>query len=149
LHTGEREFFTNSELRTLSALCDLIVPGDEAASGSAAGCVNYISEQIVRHFKPHQQVYRDGLRTLDSLAGGDFAAAPTSQREAAFRKMEKDPKLRPFVDLAIAHSLQGYYSSPRHGGNRDYASWRMLNLPVSPVRGRQHYSFNESKGTRS
>lgn len=143
-----REFLTDAELRTLGALCDLIVPADEAPSGSAAGTVVYISRQIVRKFKLHQQTYREGLRTLDKLAGGDFAGAAPKRQESAFRKMEKNPKLRPFADLVIAHTLQGYYGSPRHGGNRDYASWRMLDLPVTPVRGRQHYSFTAPKGDR-
>jgi hypothetical protein len=32
--------------------------------------------------------------------------------------------------------MAAYYGDPRHGGNRDYASWRMLRVPVAPVRGR-------------
>ena len=31
---------------------------------------------------------------------------------------------------------QGFYGDPRHGGNRDAASWKMLALPFPPVRGR-------------
>jgi hypothetical protein len=32
--------------------------------------------------------------------------------------------------------MQGYYGSPRHGGNKNWASWRMLKIPTAPVRGR-------------
>jgi gluconate 2-dehydrogenase gamma chain len=34
------------------------------------------------------------------------------------------------------HCMQGYYGSPRHGGNRDFASWKMLGLPYPQVVGR-------------
>jgi gluconate 2-dehydrogenase gamma chain len=31
------------------------------------------------------------------------------------------------------HTLEGYYGSPRHGGNRDAVSWRMLGLDEPPI----------------
>jgi gluconate 2-dehydrogenase gamma chain len=37
--------------------------------------------------------------------------------------------------------MQGFYGDPRHGGNREYASWRMLGVPVAPIRGRQLYDL--------
>jgi gluconate 2-dehydrogenase gamma chain len=44
---------------------------------------------------------------------------------------------RVFFDLILAHTLQGFYGDPRHGGNRNMASWRMLGLACPPVRGRR------------
>ena len=52
-----------------------------------------------------------------------------------------------FFNLVRAHTLQGYYGSPRHGGNRDAVSWRMLGLDEPPLRGRAQY--NLKKGTHS
>ncbi len=49
--------------------------------------------------------------------------------------------------MVLAHTMQGFYGSPRHGGNRDYASWRMLRVPASPVRGRIQYDLRQGKGT--
>ncbi len=48
--------------------------------------------------------------------------------------------------MVLDHCMQGFYGSPRHGGNKDYASWRMLGVPVSPVRGRQHYTAEGDQG---
>ena len=59
--------------------------------------------------------------------------------------MEKAPESRAFFDLAVTHAMQGFYGSPRHGGNRDFASWRMLGVPVSPVRGRDRYDFTKGR----
>jgi gluconate 2-dehydrogenase gamma chain len=41
-----------------------------------------------------------------------------------------------FFDLVVSHTMQGFYGDPRHGGNRERVSWRMLRLPYPPVRGR-------------
>jgi gluconate 2-dehydrogenase gamma chain len=38
--------------------------------------------------------------------------------------------------MVIAHTMQGYYGDPRHGGNREAVSWCMLGVPVIPIRGR-------------
>ena len=35
--------------------------------------------------------------------------------------------------------MQGFYGSPRHGGNRNYASYRMLGLEYPPVLGQNRY----------
>ena len=50
--------------------------------------------------------------------------------------------------MVLDHTLQGYLGSPRHGGNKDYSSWRMLGVPPIPVRGRLQYSIEDpaSKG---
>ncbi len=49
-----------------------------------------------------------------------------------------------FFDLVRGHTLEGYYGSPRHGGNRDAVSWRMLGLAEPPVRGRAQYDLRKS-----
>jgi len=43
---------------------------------------------------------------------------------------------REFFRLVADHCLQGYYGSPRHGGNRNFASWKMLGLDTPQVLGR-------------
>jgi gluconate 2-dehydrogenase gamma chain len=52
-----------------------------------------------------------------------------------------------FFNLVRSHTLQGYYGSPRHGGNRNAVSWRMLGLDEPPLRGRAQYDLK--KGTHS
>jgi gluconate 2-dehydrogenase gamma chain len=38
-----------------------------------------------------------------------------------------------------AHTMQGFYGDPRHGGNRDRASWKMVGLSYPPIRGQEKY----------
>jgi gluconate 2-dehydrogenase gamma chain len=143
------EFFTDGEARTLAALCDQIIPADDYPSASQAGAVTFIDRQLVRHYKPQQKAYREGLRTADDLSRMRFekdlaAASAAQQLEIAVSVEKKAPE---FFELVRRHTLQGYYGSPRHGGNRDAASWRMLGLAEPPLRGRAQYDLTRSSLT--
>jgi gluconate 2-dehydrogenase gamma chain len=48
-----------------------------------------------------------------------------------------------FFGLVVDHTMQGYYGDPRHGGNRDGMSWKMLGLPYPPIRGRSRYDLTK------
>jgi gluconate 2-dehydrogenase gamma chain len=50
--------------------------------------------------------------------------------------MEVETKDAEFFNLIRTHTMQGFYGDPRHGGNRDEVSWKMLGMPCPPVRGR-------------
>jgi gluconate 2-dehydrogenase gamma chain len=50
---------------------------------------------------------------------------------------------RRFFEIVREHSMEGYYGSPRHGGNRDAVSWRMLGLAEPPLRGRPQYDLRK------
>jgi gluconate 2-dehydrogenase gamma chain len=36
--------------------------------------------------------------------------------------------------------MQGFYGSPRHGGNRDYVSYKMMKLDYPHVIGQNRYT---------
>ena len=51
-----------------------------------------------------------------------------------------------FFGMVRSHTLEGYYGSPRHGGNRDAVSWRMLGLAEPPLLGRAQYKLGKGSG---
>ena len=130
-------FFTNAESVTLAALCDTIIPPDQDPGASQAGVVDFIDRQLSGFHRKLAHQYRSGLKSLAALGfndkNADDRAAILSAIEA--RKLG-DAGLRSFVDLAVNHTMQGFYGNPRHGGNKNWASWKMLGVPVAPVRGR-------------
>ncbi|MCC7157587.1 MAG: gluconate 2-dehydrogenase subunit 3 family protein [Bryobacterales bacterium] len=133
---------TADEALTLAALADVLIPPDQDPGGSEAGVVSYIDRQLARKYKRHLPVYHEALRNLRAQG---FASLD-SARQAQIVSEWENGAARPSFELILAHTMQGYYGSPRHGGNRDYASWRMLGVPPLPVRGRLHY---ESRPERS
>jgi gluconate 2-dehydrogenase gamma chain len=132
------------------------VPADEFPSASQAGVVTYIDRQLARHYRRHQDAYRAGLAHADEMSrdrfGNAFADVTPLQQLQIVTALEKEN--RSFFELVREHTMEGYYGSPRHGGNRDAASWHMLGLPEPPLRGRAQYDLRStppqsSKGGRS
>jgi gluconate 2-dehydrogenase gamma chain len=139
--TGSWRFLNDREARTLDAVLAWIIPADDAPGAREAGVIHYIDRQLTRHFRPHGKTYREGLAALDT-----FADAPADRQQQVLAALERDPARKPFFDLLVAHAMQGFYGNPRHGGNRDFGSWRMLGVPPLPVRGREQYDFTRGGG---
>jgi len=142
---GNWEFLSAEEARTLGAICDQIVPADEFPSASRAGVLTYIDGQLVRHYRRHQDAYRTGLAQAQSMSrrqfGNELASlSPSRQLEIVSGLAQQD---RPFFELVRNHTMEGYYGTPRHGGNRDAVSWRMLGLPEPPLLGRAQYDLRK------
>lgn len=136
------EFLKPEEARTLAALCDEIIPADDCPSASQAGVVTYIDLQLMRHYRRHQRTYRNGLAQAETFSRERFGlnvTATSPEQMATVRMLERQN--RRFFELLRSHTMEGYYGSPRHGGNRDAVSWRMLALAEPPVRGRAKDSF--------
>jgi gluconate 2-dehydrogenase gamma chain len=135
---GRWRFFTPAEALTIEAICEQIIPRDQDAGARDAGVVHYIDIQLTRHFKPHQVTYRQGLATVDSISqarqGRHFVSLAFAEQTGVLRDVQKYAKA--FFDLIVSHTMQGFYGDPRHGGNRDAVSYKMLALPTPPVRGR-------------
>jgi gluconate 2-dehydrogenase gamma chain len=129
-------FFTVDEAATVTAIVDRIVPPDQDPGGAAAGVVNYIDLQLMGPLRKYRRAYREGLAQL----GKRFAELAPAGQDAQLAAMEA--RREPFFELVRDHALQGFYGDPRHGGNREYASWVMLNVPPAPIRGRQLYDIS-------
>jgi gluconate 2-dehydrogenase gamma chain len=146
---GNWEFLNDSQAKTLGAICDQIVPGDDFPSATQAGVLDYIDRQLVRHYRRHQDTYKDGLQRVDAtsrkLVGKALSEATPEQQLAMVTEVSQQDQA--FFNLVRNHTFEGYYGSPRHGGNRNAQSWRMLGLAEPPVRGRAQY--NLQKGSNS
>jgi len=145
---GDREFLTEDQARTLVAICDQIIPADDYPSASQAGVLTYIDRQLVRHYRRHQVAYREGLEQAHAISmkrfGGELAVLSSQQQFEVVNDLSQQNQT--FFELVRSHTFQGFYGSPRHGGNRDGVSWRMLGLPEPPLLGRAQYDLR--KGPR-
>ena len=140
-------FFSAEEATTVEAICARIIPEDQDAGATTAGVVHFLDKQLSGFYKPLQKTYRAGLAEIDhksvELTGKKFAELPTASQIDLLHHIEKDPSLKPFFSLLIEHSMQGFYGDPRHGGNRDRVSWKMLGVPYPPVRARLRYDLTD------
>lgn len=133
---------TVHEAAVLEAATECIIPADAGPGARQAQVVRYIDIQLTRRFKRHRDTYRDLVRHLDNAAqrghGKGFAEISAAEQTALLAGMEKGPQKAAF-DLLVAHTHQGFFGMPRHGGNADYAGWRVIGVASVPVRGRLHY----------
>jgi gluconate 2-dehydrogenase gamma chain len=135
---GDWEFLSEESAETLKAICDQIIPADDFPSASEAGVLDYIDRQLVRHYRRHQKTYLEGLEQADRISrkrfGSDLERASAEQKLAVVSAIEKENAA--FFEMVRRHTFEGFYGSPRHGGNRDAVSWRMVGIAEPPVLGR-------------
>jgi len=149
-------FFTLEEARTLAAICDQMIPPDHDPGAAWAGVVNYIDRQLCGPLRRLRQTYRAGIAAVDEtsrrLHATPFADLTSPLQIEFLRQMEagqvpagiwKQNSSPEFFGLVVDHTMQGFYGDPRHGGNRDGVSWKMLGLPYPPIRGRLRYDLTK------
>lgn len=146
---------TAAEAQTLGAICERLIPADQNPGAAWAGVVNFIDRQLAGPYKKFRVGYRQGLAGTDQtsqiLFGRRFAELDTRRQDEVLRALEKGHaqggawkllSAEQFFDLVLTHTMQGFYGDPRHGGNREAVSWRMLGLPYPPIRGRLRYDLS-------
>jgi hypothetical protein len=132
---------TEQQLATLRALVDRIIPADDFPSGWQAGVGNYLAGQFDRDLRPQLDRYRAGLDALDAEAqahtGARFAQLDAEHQDALLQRIEASTvtmawPINPaaFFQMAVEHSMEGFYSDPGNGGNHDGISWRMIGFEV-------------------
>jgi gluconate 2-dehydrogenase gamma chain len=153
-------FFTAEEAATAAAIAECLIPTDEWPGAAWAGAAVYMDRQLHGHFRKHRGAYREGLAAIDEASraacGRRFTEAGAEQQVRLLELVEKGKAAAPrwpaaaqrqFFSLILSHTMQSYYGDPRHGGNRDQVGYRMLGIPVTPVRGREHHDL--TAGERS
>ena len=142
-------FFRIDEARTLAAMVGQIIPPDQDPGASWAGVVNYIDRQLCGPYQALEWTYRLGLSGVDqtsrALYGKVFADVESQQQIELLHQLEnrtapgtiwRQLSSSDFFAMVVDHTMQGFYGDPRHGGNREGVSWKMLGIPYPPIRGR-------------
>jgi gluconate 2-dehydrogenase gamma chain len=141
------------KLTLLDAIVEQIIPTDDFPGGKWANVSNFIDKQLNSYYRKHQPAYREGLaafeKTVIQMKGKKFEELPFAEQTAILERMEagefsgdywKDHSPADFFDMVRQHSLQGFYGSPAHGGNRGYISYHMLGLDYPNVIGQNRYN---------
>ncbi len=140
---------TPDELLIVGALADQIVPPDDDPGGKDADVARFIERQLRGPYQRFASTYRDGLKKLAAtslqVTGRSFVDLPFDRQTSLLASLEandvppgiwQEGEAGRFFQLTIGHCLQGFYGSPRHGGNRGAVSWRMLDLDYPQITGR-------------
>jgi gluconate 2-dehydrogenase gamma chain len=147
-------YFTTAEARIVTAAAERIFPKDANGPGATdAGVVIYIDRQLAgpygrdkyRYTKAPfaassaehgyqgaenpRQVYRAGLA---GLAG--FEALTADEQIAKLTSIERTH----FFSLLRAHTIEGVFCDPAHGGNKNLVGWKLVGFPGPQMDHRAH-----------
>jgi gluconate 2-dehydrogenase gamma chain len=160
-------FFTEDEALLISAACERIFPSDESGPGAKeAGVVIYIDRQLAGPYgrdkyrytrgpfletdRVHgfqgkenpQEIYRAGIKEL----GNDFVALIPAQQDERLRGMEKGL----FFQMLRAHTIEGMFCDPMHGGNANRIGWQLIGFPGPLMTYRKQIAvFNKGEAWRA
>jgi len=150
--TSTLRMFTKGEADCLVALCEQIIPADQDAGATDAGVINFIDRQTALRFPNDLPIYREGIAALQATCQKQYGL-PFEQLDASTQivtmqhlqagrlagKQWESASQQSFFSLVRNRTMQGFYGSPRHGGNKDYVSYRMLKLDYPLVAGQNRY----------
>ena len=140
------------ELSPSGTDCGIVTYIDRQLAGAyGAGSKVYRSGPFQRG-KPEQgyqlaltprQYFESGIEAANAWSrktyGKEFDRLSAADRDAALKAMD-DGKAqfehfgaKAFADRIIAMVMEGFFSDPMYGGNRDKAGWKMLGFPGLPA----------------
>ena len=144
--------FSNKEADCLIALCEQIIPADQDGGATEAQVIHFIDKQTALRFPHDLRTFRQGIASLQTtckaLYNKAFEQLEIPVQIEIMNKMEKNElalnywqevRQSSFFDLILNRTMQGFYGSPRHGGNKNYTSYKMLKLDYPIVIGQNRY----------
>ena len=145
-------FFTEAEAKTVIAFAEQIIPADKDPGATNANIINFIDKQLVGPYTRFQEMYRKGIPAIENSAQKLFQKAfhelDFEVQTRFMVQMEKgelpeefwqETNQSGFFRLMLDHAMQGFYGSPRHGGNTNYVSYKMMKLDYPHVMGQNRY----------
>ena len=161
-------FFTEKEASLVDAIIEQIIPTDEWLGAKEAGVTNFIDKQLVGPYIPFQERYKSALVAVDNsceiLYKKPFEDLSWNEQTNFLKRMEvgklsdlqmdemkgqsknkiwEKGEERSFFNMIRNHTMQGFYGSPRHGGNKNYVSYKMIGLDNPYIVGQNRYKTKE------
>ena len=143
---------SEDEASCLIALCEQIIPADEDPGATEAGVINFIDKQVSLRFPEEKEFIKKGVEALQAscqaLYKKKFEELDFDTQTTIAGKMDKNElpgefwneiKQSTFFNRIVQRTMQGFYGLPRHGGNKEYVSYRMLKLDYPLLVGQNRY----------
>ena len=128
--------FSPEQRRTLEAVLDRLVPKDELGpSAVECGVGEYIDRSLADYLAPEKTDFLNGLAALDaytrSSQNSGFAELSPEKRDAVLTAIDNNqvPNLRGFFNRVRRLTLEGMFSDPFYGGNKNFAGWDLIRYP--------------------
>lgn len=128
--------FSPDQRRILDAFVDRLVPKDELGPGAVeCGVPDYIDRCLADYLAAEKTGFLEGLEALDAYARKSqdrpFADLPADKRDAVLLAIDGNqvPNLRGFFNRVRRLTMEGMFSDPYYGGNKNFAGWDLIRYP--------------------
>ena len=121
---------TPAQMKTLVAFIDRLIPSDELGPGAVASGVQiYIDRVLAGPNASEKDTFIQGLEAVDAYAkrahGAPLAELSAEKRDQVLNEMIDSP----FFNRARRLTLEGMFSDPYYGGNKNFAGWDLIRYP--------------------
>jgi gluconate 2-dehydrogenase gamma chain len=129
-----------SERQILEAFVDRLVPKDELGPGALEmGAANYIDICLADYLAAEKASFVEGLAAVDAFSrkeqGAPFIELSAEKKDAVLTAMDDGnatgftPNSRVFFNRVRRLTLEGMFSDPYYGGNKNFAGWDLIRYP--------------------
>jgi gluconate 2-dehydrogenase gamma chain len=127
------------EIKTLEAFIDRLVPRDENGPGAVeCGAAVYIDRALASALAGEKTAFVEGLAGVETLArsthNAAFSGLAPEIRDELLTSMDSGtatgfPSARAFFNRVRRLTLEGMFSDPYYGGNKNFAGWDLIRYP--------------------
>jgi gluconate 2-dehydrogenase gamma chain len=130
---------SRERLELLAHFCEQLIPTDDFPGARELGVAEFIDRTLREAHPGWIHVYEDGLGAVEAtsrkLFDVSFPELTPARQIELIERMERgelpaelwvSPTQTGFFSMVRSHAMQGYYSHPQWGGNRDKAAWKMI-----------------------
>jgi gluconate 2-dehydrogenase gamma chain len=134
------ETLTAAESLTLDAMVSRIIPADALGPGAReARATHYIDKALMGPRSGSREAYAIGLLALNEYSeanrGKAFHLLGEAEQDALLMELQDNNiedfgiDASSFFNMVRSHTIEGTFSDPYYGGNRDFIGWDMLGYP--------------------
>ena len=130
---------TPDQLKLVEAFADRLIPKDgNGPSASECGAHNYIDRQLADYLASEKTSFVDGLNATNAYAmkshGKNFADLTPEMQDMVITAVESGQtegfaNSRAFFTRIRRLTLEGAFSDPYYGGNKNFAGWDLIGYP--------------------
>ncbi|HTV36154.1 MAG TPA: gluconate 2-dehydrogenase subunit 3 family protein [Xanthobacteraceae bacterium] len=157
---GHGAFFNDDDARTIKAFAERLMPGAPGKPGATdADVLNYIDLALSGSYTDQQEFYRHGLAQLDAhcLAtyGKEFRNLSAAQQDETIAALEHGktkafswPSAQAFFNIVHKHTMEGMFSDPVYGGNKNFSGWILVGFPGAQMQFTEQDMLSKEAFTR-
>jgi len=127
---AEKSALSPEQMKTLVAFIDRLIPHDELGPGAVeAGAQIYIDRVLAGPNANEKASFVQGLEAVDAYAkrvhGAALAELSAEKRDQVLTEMVNEQ----FFNRARRLTIEGMFSDPYYGGNKNFAGWDLIRYP--------------------